>query len=376
MMCVENIKFNDFMFNLFDEMDSNHILYFIASGFDVTSGVDFKANDIDIYLVSRKSIKIIGDLLDLNSAKYGIRVINKQIYKNQSSFLLYSEGQFLYLDFMYGLSCMDVNIVEGSLLDKIQCKHGIVDCLKYFKFLFKNSESNYYYKIKLVKRGLVKRKFAIYLFKLKRIINNIFNGKRGAVIAFLGPDGCGKSTQIDKLSKYFSDRNILKVTNIHFRPKVVGVKNDIPDTAIKAPHSLSQRGEIVSFLKFSYVWLDYILGYIFIVYPQLLLGNLVTFDRYFCDMKYDQRRHRIKISDFNFNLFDYFIPKPDLVVIFDGDPETIRLRKDEIESSEIERIINCYKRHNYKRSKVLVLAIEDSIESNFSKCINALSEVL
>ena len=66
----------------------------------------------------------------------------------------------------------------------------------------------------------------------------------GLIVAFLGPDGCGKTTVIKGVSDNLKD--VFRGYKLfHFSPRESGYSSDINTT----PHSSSPRGKIISFFK-------------------------------------------------------------------------------------------------------------------------------
>ena len=93
----------------------------------------------------------------------------------------------------------------------------------------------------------------------------------------------------------------------------------------------------ISFLKFLYFNLDYILGYWFLVKKTLAKNEMVIFDRYYYDYFLDKYRYRFDITDSVIDAFKRIIPKPDITFLLMGDPEVLFERKQELSIEEIKR---------------------------------------
>jgi len=132
-------------------------------------------------------------------------------------------------------------------------------------------------------------------------MNFINKKKPTCVIAFMGVDGSGKSTIIDKLSRSLSGK-YAKIRYLHLRPylfltdKRIVVKN--PHNIIKTPSKIASLFKILSWL---------------IIYRLFFLTNLkkknqlIVFDRYAHDLTIDPIRYNFnlpkKITRYILNLF-------------------------------------------------------------------------
>ena len=113
---------------------------------------------------------------------------------------------------------------------------------------------------------------------LKRSLSRILKPP-GLFIAFYGVDGCGKSTQIENITKdlrgIFSD----KFRQFHFRP---GLKYSLPNkTTFSHPHNQNEATLIRSVAKLFFYLLIYNWGYITQVLTLLARNGLVIFYRYY-----------------------------------------------------------------------------------------------
>lgn len=169
--------------------------------------------------------------------------------------------------------------------------------------------------------------------ELARIIQRL-RQPTGLMIVFLGADGSGKSTAIagvkQKLAPAFR-----QTSYTHLRPRL-GSKNDGSPPVVD-PHAQPPRGWLASSLKLIYFLLDYCLGYVTRVYPQLTRSTLVIFDRYYHDLLVDTRRYRYSGSRWLAKFIAWFIPRPDLWILLDAPAEVMQSRKQEVSFAETER---------------------------------------
>jgi adenylate kinase len=66
-------------------------------------------------------------------------------------------------------------------------------------------------------------------------------------------------------------------------------------------------------------------------------SNLVVFDRYFQDILVDPLRYRYGGPKWLSKLLSRFVPKPNLVIILEADPDIISRRKPEVSTDETRR---------------------------------------
>lgn len=157
----------------------------------------------------------------------------------------------------------------------------------------------------------------------------------GLVVAFLGPDGSGKSSVIERtlidLAPAFR-----RTRYLHLRPRFLAAGRDGALPVIQ-PHALPPRGRLVSTAKLAYLLLDYILGYMLRVWPLACGSTLVAFDRYFHDMLVDPKRYRYGGSLRLARWVARCVPPPDLWVLLDAPAPLLQARKSEVSLEESER---------------------------------------
>lgn len=162
----------------------------------------------------------------------------------------------------------------------------------------------------------------------------------GSWIAFMGPDGCGKSLILNAVSHEFAP-SFRTVRYFHMRPRLIGRKptNLGPVTD---PHGQPPRGAIASIAKVLDLWLDYTLGHLFRILPGLVRTELVLFDRCFYDLLVDSRRIRYGGPPWLLRVAARLAPRPELVILLDAPPEVLRSRKQEVPLAEVARQREAY----------------------------------
>lgn len=157
------------------------------------------------------------------------------------------------------------------------------------------------------------------------------------VIAFLGPDGSGKSTIINALKK--QPAPFKEVIYFHLRPTARSKKDMKP---VMDPHGQQTYSPVVSFMKLIYLCFQYNIGWLLRVIPRRRASNLIIFDRYYDDLLVDNKRYRYGGSQKLADLMGRFIPKPDIYFVLIAPAEVIINRKREIGREELERLLSGY----------------------------------
>jgi thymidylate kinase len=163
----------------------------------------------------------------------------------------------------------------------------------------------------------------------------------GLFLAFLGPDGVGKTTTVDRvmahLKPIFSEQSLF-----HWRPQVIkprSSENELHDgdswTSINR-HGDPPRGKLVSLLRLGGVFTDYYVGQTRLIRPTLERGGLVVFDRYYHDILVDSRRYRYGGPQWLLPAMKALLPQRKVFfVILDADEKVILSRKQEVPPEEL-----------------------------------------
>ena len=162
----------------------------------------------------------------------------------------------------------------------------------------------------------------------------------GGWIAFMGPDGCGKSSVIETVSKTFAPA-FRNVDRYHMQPKILR-KGGASTGTVTDPHGLPPRGLLASILKIFYLVTDYWLGYLLRIRPAMIRTGLVIFDRYIYDLLVDSKRVRYGGPAWLLKLAARIVPGPELVILLDAPPEVLWTRKQEVSFEEVARQQQAY----------------------------------
>lgn len=170
-----------------------------------------------------------------------------------------------------------------------------------------------------------------------RIAKRILN-PTGISIAFLGPDGSGKTTIIEGLKN--SILPFRKTDYFHLKP--VRTQN-MEGGVTTDPHQFKPYNRLKSYSKLLYFIYQYNFGWIKNIIPLKIKSSLIIFDRYFDDLIADNKRYRYGGENFIAKFFRLFIKKPSLYFVLVTDAKTIYQRKQEVAFSELENQIFKYR---------------------------------
>lgn len=166
----------------------------------------------------------------------------------------------------------------------------------------------------------------------------MFSDKHGKIVAFLGPDGAGKSTvinlvqaQLDRRGTEFAYRYFAPGFLKRYRPKGDG-------SVTTNPHDGRQYGPLLIVAKILLMLFEFRIGV-----PQLRRAfRLSLFDRYIHDLLVDPRRYRMDHLRWWMRALLRAAPTPDLLVIISGPVDLIQARKQEVPPEETARQLAAY----------------------------------
>jgi thymidylate kinase len=175
----------------------------------------------------------------------------------------------------------------------------------------------------------------------RRVLDRLLR-PTGLSIAFLGADGSGKSTLIERVSGELR-QNFRQVRYRHLRPGVLvpgggkGASGPVTD-----PHARPPRGASGSLAKLLHFWADYVVGGALWLYPLRVRSTLVIFDRYYHDLLADPLRYRYGGPLAPARWLGRFVPYPDISFVLDAPTEVLQARKQEVPWDECERQRHAY----------------------------------
>jgi len=230
----------------------------------------------------------------------------------------------------------------------------------------------------LAKKDFKRSRFAGFKNKVGRFFYN-----PGYTVAFLGTDGSGKSTVINRVRPLLNEAFHKKVYYEHMRPnqfpsiaRLIG-KNEKLSGPITNPHDSLPSGLIGSFLRWSYYMLDYTIGYYLKIYPKKAIRSCVwIFDRYYYDYLIDPKRARINLPQWILKIGQFIIPEPDIILCLGTDAETIHNRKPELPYKEVERQVAELKSFCSSHKRAVWIDTGNSIEKSSTDALKAIIKVM
>ena len=175
--------------------------------------------------------------------------------------------------------------------------------------------------------------------EIKRIIQRILK-PTGLSVAFIGPDGSGKSSIIENIHHDLMPA-FRKTYVYHLRPRITP-RNQKISASVKNPHAKAPRGQLSSFLKIFYYLFDCSIGYVLKIWPLIISSTLVLFDRYYHDILVDPKRFRYGASTWLAEFIGRTVPKPNIWILLDSPPDIIQTRKQETSYEETNRQCKAY----------------------------------
>lgn len=201
-------------------------------------------------------------------------------------------------------------------------------------------------KFELIKNSLLTNLVTYLKYNLNYLVIrflNIFKIK-GNLIVFLGPDGSGKTTIINRMEKEllnFYPKSIIFHTRLNIFPELktgLGLSNPKSniDKETKVEINVESKQNILSIVLNSivvlYYYLEFLVGNLYL-WSLKKKGYIIIFDRYFYDF-FIQPNTRKFIWKFK-KILLMFIMKPECVVHLYAEPEIIYARKQELTIEEI-----------------------------------------
>jgi thymidylate kinase len=160
----------------------------------------------------------------------------------------------------------------------------------------------------------------------------------GVTVVLCGADGSGKSIAargvMAGLEVTFPAQ---KVHPFHWKPPLFTGGRQAARAPTTDPHSRPARNPAVSLCYFGFHWLEFVLGAHMRLRPITFHGGLVLIDRYYYDFYVDQRRYRLRVPQAVVRFGQFFLKKPDLVVLLDAPAGVLQRRKQEVPLAETER---------------------------------------
>lgn len=266
-----------------------------------------------------------------------------------------------YIIKFWGVKCGELLI---QIIERLDVELYNANYNHFFNVLKKYSKKN-----STLSKKIYQLKFDIFNVLPQRILNPV-----GMSIAILSPDGGGKSTIISYLKDSCSGS--FNVETKYFRPglfKNIGQykPNATPESEGNPnPHGKKPNGLIKSLVRFFIYNLDFVFGYLLIVFPEKIKKKLVVFDRYYYDYFVDIYRYHYSFPKYIPRMFAFMIPDVDLIFILDAPADVLYRRKQELTVDELNRQIYEYKKISKLKKQSYIIDVDRPIE-DVVKCITS-----
>ena len=197
----------------------------------------------------------------------------------------------------------------------------------------------------------------------------------GLFLVVLGPDGVGKSTLVGRLAESLPSAVFNRFRLFHWRPMLIAPQKEagLPSTD---PHSKRPRGPFGSMVALFGIFLDYWLGFLFILRPILTRVGLVIFDRYYQDLLIDPLRYRYGGPMWLAKLVSQFVPAPDLLLLVDAEDDVILSRKREVPPEELRRQRAGYHQFTLGAKRATLVKTDRGIEQTADEATRFIVEFL
>jgi thymidylate kinase len=197
----------------------------------------------------------------------------------------------------------------------------------------------------------------------------------GLFVVVLGPDGVGKSTLVMRLGQELKTC-FRRRQSFHWRPGVIA-RNEVTGAPADDPHGKRTRGALASTLALLGLFLDYWLGYRFILWPFLARTGLVIFDRYYQDLLIDPLRYRYGGPMCLAKLMGRLVPPSDLLfLVLDAEGEVILSRKHEVPLPELQRQRDRYRQFPQGEARATLVKTDQGIEPTLGEATRFVAEYL
>ena len=193
-----------------------------------------------------------------------------------------------------------------------------------------------------------------------------------STVAFLGPDGSGKSTAIKLVGELLRKRGYT-VISYHLRAGFFRRQNRENIHPNECPHAKRAYGWLLSIIKLLWLLFEYTVDYLLLVRPKTRRGEIVIFDRYYHDILVDPKRYRVGVPEKIIRFIGRFVPYPNIIIVLDIDPVVVRARKVEVELSESIRQHDAYRKFSVSTPNAILVSADTLPEKIALNCLEIIT---
>jgi thymidylate kinase len=162
-------------------------------------------------------------------------------------------------------------------------------------------------------------------------------------LALVGVDGSGKSTVLAQLEQTAVATGYAGLFVLHRRPQLL-YKTAVASQSGHIEHyGKKPHGTVLSAVKLLAIWLDWLLGYFFLIRARRKQRVLVIADRHaLLDMLVDPLRYRYGGSARWVQMAMRCLPMPDGVILLDAPTAVLQVRKQELTAKQAAELRQRY----------------------------------
>lgn len=339
---------NEFVASIISKAKNAGIDFRVVGGL-VNNKVDLSTSDVDIFLRTENGLSKLSNLILSEVGLYPnvVLVSRREISNYGWQFVFSYKDNYFKLDLFVGLRFSNIELMDSKVFFDLASQEGNEE--EIYRFIKKNTAfkdawpgvPREVYRF-AVDRVTFPKRVCFYFIKLFENIKSLMYERDGVMVAFLGPDGSGKSSVINSIeAKLCGKKLVIPVKRFHWRPELKEKKQS--PTIVVDPHGDRPRGSIMSFVKLCYLAMVFNLGYLLRVKRLLHRGYIVLFDRYYHDLLVDQKRYRYGGSTFLAKVVGKLIPQPDMWILLDASADILYQRKQEVSYSEVVKQVDGYR---------------------------------
>lgn len=342
-------------------------------------------SDIDM-ICAKKANDHVVQLLENHSLVAKLTVAKKS-YMNTVQ-IITNEGDLLSIDLIWKLKVRNLTILDADKMVKNSVRNSFgvkttsaIDTARYIALFYVLNGAKIPQKYLVYEQALINSKnrldeilrdYFIDDQKSKKAIANFIKSKKqnkklfflkntifyfldalrsvrqnkGFTITFSGVDGAGKSTIITNITHQIEKQLRRPVIVLRHRPSILpilsvwtkGKAKAHQDVISNLPRQGNNANVLSSFARFSYYYVDYLVGQFIIYCKYILRGYVVVYDRYYFDFINDSKRSNIQLPKWFSKIGYTFLLKPKFNFFLFADAETILSRKKELNKETIENL--------------------------------------